>query len=250
MPLPGPEVYWMQAWEEWFQATFWMVVARHGSEVVLINTGPPDDLDGLNELWRNSHPARPEFTRLAEHEPLTALAAMGIAPEDVTRIILTPVVAYSVGALHKFPNAEIYFSRRGWIEDVLAPPHQHHLPREIFAPDQVLSWLLFEAKDRVNLINGSQEIVPGLRVWESGVHHRSSLVVEFDTEQGIVAVTDSAFAYENIEENIYLGIGESYAEAMQSYARIRERADFYLPLYDPRVTDRLKAFQEGQHHDG
>jgi glyoxylase-like metal-dependent hydrolase (beta-lactamase superfamily II) len=240
MPLPGPEVFWMQAWDEWFDATFWMVVARDGEHVVVINTGPPDDLADLNALWRASHPSgRSQFTRLPHESAVAALGALGIRPEDVTHVILTPIVAYTVGSLRRFPNATITFSRRGWIEDVLAPPRKHHLPRHIFVPDDLLKWLLFEAKDRIRLVDGSAEVLPGITAWESGVHHRSSMVVEIATASGIVSVTDSAFAYRNVEDDVYLGIGESYAEAMSAYQRIRETAGAVIPLYDPEVAVRF-----------
>lgn len=244
MPLPGPEVYWMSAWDEWFDAEFWMVVARDGENIVVINTGPPADLGPLNAIWKGSHPSgKSQFTRLPGQRPLEALAGLGIKAEQVTHLMFTPIVAYTIGSIDAFPNASIHFSRRGWIEDVLVPPRPTHLPRDIFVPDKALAWLLFEAKGRVQLIDGEQEILPGLRAWESGVHHRSSLVIEITTASGVVAVTDSAFAYGNVESNINLGIGESYAEAMATYARIRDTSDALIPLYDPEVASR---FLEGK----
>lgn len=238
MPLPGPEVFWMQAWDEWFEATFWMLVARSEHGVVVINTGPPD-LTHLGELWRGSHPSgRKVFTRTPEQSASAALAAAGVTPEEVTHVVLTPLVTYTLGALRLFPHAQYYLSRRGLIEDVIAPPHPHHLPREIFVPDDVLQFLLFEARDRVRLVGESDEITPGVRAWEAGVHHRSSLAVEIDTAAGVVIATDAAFSYRNVEQNIALGIGESYAEAMSTYARLRRDADILIPLYDTVVLER------------
>lgn len=240
MPLPGPEVYWMSAWDEWFDATFWMVVARDGTNVVVINTGPPADLTELNAIWKGSHPSgRSQFTRGPAERPLDALARLGIAPDSVTHLVFTPLVSYTIGSIDLFPNASIHFSRRGWIEDVLAPSLPPHIPRHIFVPDDILRWLLFEARERVHLVDGETQILPGLRAWESGVHHRSSMVVEITTESGVVAVTDSAFAYGNVERNINLGIGESYAEAMTTYARIRTTTAALIPLYDPEVLTRF-----------
>lgn len=239
MPLPGPEVFWMQAWDEWFEASFWMLIARSETATVVINTGPPAELDALNALWRGSHPSGKKFfSRGEQNTPLAALASIGVAPEDVTHVVLTPLVTYTEGGLRNFPNAELCFSRRGWIDDVLAPPQPHHLPREIFMPDDTLRFLLFEARDRVRLLCDGDEVTPGIRVWEAGVHHRSSLAVEIETEAGLVVATDAAFSYRNVEENIHLGIGESYSEAMSTYARLRERADILVPLYEPAVAER------------
>lgn len=238
MPLPGPEVFWMSAWDEWFDSRFWMVVARDGTHTVLINTGPPPDLGPLNTLWRDFHPSgKVQFTRTDGELPEAALASLGVAPADVTHVVLTPVVAYTVGNLPLFPNAQYVVSRRGWIEDIFAPSYPTSVPREIFLPDDMLAYMLFEARDRLRLVT-EEEIVPGLRVWEAGVHHRSSLAVCFDTAAGSVVATDAAFAYRNVEENVYLGVGQSYAESMATYARLRAEADVLVPLFEPEVLER------------
>ena len=239
MPLPGPEVFWMQAWDDWFDAHFWMLVAQGPDATVVINTGPPADLEHLNAMWRASHPSGNKwFRRTAEQHPEAALASIGVDPASVTHVVFTPTVLYTLGGITLFPNAELCFSRRGWIEDVLAPPHPHHLPREIFMPDDVLSHVLFDAKDRVRLLEDGDQVAPGVRVWEALVHHRSSLAVEIDTAIGKAVATDAAFSYRNVEDNIHLGIGESYAEAMHSYARLRAEADVLIPLYEPEVSVR------------
>ncbi|MFI0424079.1 hypothetical protein [Spongiactinospora sp. 9N601] len=238
MPMPAPEVFWMSGWDEWFDARFWMVVARSEEHTVVVNTGPPAELGPLNALWKGFHPSgRVQFHREESERPAAALAAIGVDPAEVTHVVLTPLVAYTVGNLPLFPNAQYVISRRGWIEDVFAPPYPVHVPREIFLPDDVMSYLLFDARARVRLVH-EEEIVPGLRVWEAGVHHRSSLAVCFDTAAGSVAATDAAFSYRNVEQNVHLGIGESYPEAMATYARLRAEADVVIPLYEPEVPVR------------
>jgi hypothetical protein len=238
MPLPGPEVFWMSAWDEWFDASFLMLVARSEHHTVVVNTGPPRDLDPLNSQWQLFHPSgRCLLAREESERPEAVLDRLGVDPAAVTHVVLSPTVAYTLGGLDLFPRAEIVLSRRGWIEDVLAPPYSPHLPREVFVPDDVLSYLLFDARDRVRLVSEG-EIVPGLSVWEAGVHHRSSLAVCFETARGCVVGTDAAFSYRNVEENIHLGIGESYPEAMATYARLRAEADILVPLYDSAVFER------------
>lgn len=48
----------------------------------------------------------------------------------------------------------------------------------------------------------------------------------------------TAFAYGNVEDNHYLGAGESYTEAMVTYQRIRTSGATLVPLYDPEVFER------------
>jgi glyoxylase-like metal-dependent hydrolase (beta-lactamase superfamily II) len=241
MPVPGPEVYWMSHWDEFVDLTFLMVVARDGHNTVVVNTGPPPDLDPLNALWKGFHPSgRVQFAREESERPANALASIGVKPEDVTHVILTPLVAYTCGNVNLFPNAQIIFSRRGWIEDVMAPPYAVHLPRDIFVPPDVLKHLLFDAADRVRLMDNG-EVCRGVNVWWAGVHHRSSLAVVIDSQKGKVIASDSFFLYGNVEQNHYLGVGESYAEAMTTYARVRDEADIIVPLYDGAVFDRYSG---------
>jgi len=237
MPVPGPEVFWMSNWDEWFELNFLMVVARSDEHTVVVNCGPPPELESLNALWKAFHPSgNVQFHRDPENEPANALATLGVAPEDVTHVIVTPMVSYALGSLPIFTNAEFVLSRRGWIEDIWAPQWQH-VPREIFMNDEIAQFLLFEARNRYRLVTDG-EVLPGVRVWESLVHHRSSMAVCFDTAKGQVVATDSAFAYGNVERNHYLGAGESYAEAMVTYDRLRREADILIPLYDPEVFER------------
>jgi hypothetical protein len=227
----------MSHWDEWFDARFLMIVAHNAERTVVINTGPPPDLTAPNNLWRGFHPSgRVQYSRDDQERPVQALASIGIDPGEVTHVLVTPIVAYTVGNLTEFSQAQYAFSRRGWIEDVFAPPFGVHVPREILLPDDVMSYLLFDARERVRLVNSDEEIVPGIRVWDSLVHHRSSLAVCIETSSGKVVATDSVFSYGNLDH--YLGIGESYAEAMATNDRLKREADVLIPLYEPEVLRR------------
>jgi hypothetical protein len=50
--VTGPEVFWMSHWETWETLFFWMVVIQRAGFIAVINTGPPSDLAGLNQVWR------------------------------------------------------------------------------------------------------------------------------------------------------------------------------------------------------
>jgi hypothetical protein len=238
MDLPGPEVYWMSHWDEWFEAWFLMVVAKSDKHTVVVNTGPPRDLTTLNTFWRSFHPSgRVQMLRTDEDLPEHRLGELGLDPRDVDYVIITPIVGYTLGSVSLFENAHFVLSRRGWIEDVFAPPFKVHVPRSIFLPKEAEEYFLGPAWERLVLMDEG-EVVPGIRIWWAGVHHRSSLAIEIDTEAGTVVATDCAFAYGNVENNHYLGVGESYAEAMVAYQRIRKTADILVPLYDPEVFSR------------
>ena len=89
----------------------------------------------------------------------------------------------------------------------------------------------------MRLLADEEKILPGIRVFWAGVHHRSSMAVRIDTEKGTVIITDCFFKYGNIESGRYLGVMESMMEADATWARIR-REDIFASIYDPEVFAR------------
>jgi glyoxylase-like metal-dependent hydrolase (beta-lactamase superfamily II) len=243
MDVPGPEVFWMDSWGEWERLYFLMgVIHDVDGGVALINSGPPENLDPWNEYWGTLGGEEIDTRMLVEPEerPLAILKKLGMKPKDVKHIFITPMQAYANGNLHLFPNATYHVSRRGWIEDIFAPPHKLHVPRFFFMSDDLMKYLLFEANDRVHLVGEEEEICDGIRIFWSGVHHRASQAICVDTEMGTLAATDSLFKYPNYEDHKPLGIQESMEEYNNLCDRLRREVDIVIPLYEPEVLNRFK----------
>lgn len=238
---PGPAVFWMRRWEEWIPLRLQLILIRGGARTILVNTALPDDLTRLRAeypgaiMWGEPG-TRGAIVRAPEELQVPALAAAGVTPGDITDIILTPIVRYTTETLDDFPNARIHLSKRGWIHYHTTHHHPHD-SRGAFSRETLVH-LVTDWWDRVVLLEDEHELAPGIRTWHSGVHHRSSLVVEVDTSVGTVAISDSFFVYENVEEGIALGLNESFAEMEATNARVLRSAQRVIPLYDPRVFDR------------
>ncbi len=239
----GPEVYWMDRWDDWEQIAFLMVVVRGEGKVAVINTGPPPDLSALNARWTAAFGPRGALVRLEEERPERALATLELSPATVDYVLITPLQAYAVGNIPLFKNAQICVSRRGWIEDFHAPPYEMHVPRKLRIPDDVLSYLTVQAPERLHLLDDEDEILEGLEASWVGAHHRSSMAYFIETARGRVAVTDCCFKYGNIEKMHPIGIMESLPECLEAYERLRKEAETVIPLYDPEV---LKRFPGGK----
>jgi glyoxylase-like metal-dependent hydrolase (beta-lactamase superfamily II) len=235
--VPGPEVYWMGHWDQWLTLYFYMVVIRGGGKTAIVNTGPPLDLTEMNEQWAAYAGPRCRMLRDPAERPDAALATLGIRPENVTHVLITPLQSYATGNIPLFRNAEVCISRRGWIEDFHAPRFPVHSPRRTRIPDDVLMYLDIEAPEKVRLLGDVEEILPGLRARWVGVHHRSSMAFEVDTVRGCVTISDAAFHYGNVENMHPLGILESMDECHVAYERFR-KAEVFIPLYDPAVLER------------
>jgi glyoxylase-like metal-dependent hydrolase (beta-lactamase superfamily II) len=235
--VPGPELFWMSAWDTWHTLALQMVLIQGPGVTALVNTGPPPDLTPINELWMAGLGPRAELVRLPDEDVVGSLARLGIAPKDVTHVILSPFQLYTTGNVALFTNAEICVSKRGWVHYHTTHDHPHDV-RWNSISREVLVHLVTDAWDRVRLLADEDTIVPGLRTWWTGGHHRASLAVEVESSAGTVVISDSFFHYENVEEGRILGITENMYEAMAAYDRARDVADHLVPLYDPKVFDR------------
>jgi hypothetical protein len=237
--VPGPEVFWMSHWETWETLFFWMVVIQRAGFTAVINTGPPADLTGLNQVWRQFAGERCAMIRQESERPADALSSIGLDPSQVNYVFLTPLQAYATANVPLFRNAAVCISRRGWIEDFHAPKREMHIPRQFRIPNEVVEYLCILAPEKVQLLPDEMtEIVPGIRTFWAGVHHRSSMAICIETSAGAVVASDSFFNYKNIELNVPLGIAENLEECAETYDKIRNTANILLPLYDPDVLKR------------
>jgi hypothetical protein len=237
--VPGPELFWMGGWGEWHTLLFQSVLIRGDGVVALVNTGPAADLGPMNAHWETVLGERAAMRREPGEFIVDQLAAHGLTPEEITHVILTPLQLYTVSNVALFSNANICISKRGWVHFHTTHTHPHD-NRATSLPDDILVHLVTDAWPRVRLLEDEDELAPGLRTWQSGVHHRASVVVEVDTERGIAAISDSFFVLDNVEKNIPIGINENMYEAIATYQRVRDTADLIVPLYDEGNLSRYK----------
>ncbi|MEX1031215.1 MAG: hypothetical protein WDZ91_14400 [Paenibacillaceae bacterium] len=237
--VPGAEIFWMSRFDEWCPLAALMGVIRGEGKTIVVNSGPPIDfLPFMNDIWEKEFDPRVQMTVSEEQKTMHVLASLGIKPEEVDYVIVTPLQAYAIGNVDLFPNAKICLSKTGWI-DFHAP--KHFDPRRKMAiPDRILTYLMIDAwnEGRVRLLEDQETLLPGIDVWFAGTHHRSSVGINVQTTKGTVVFSDVMFYYENIENDHPIGIMESLEECRDSYARIRKEGDICIPLYDPKVLER------------
>ncbi|WP_062347152.1 hypothetical protein [Herbidospora yilanensis] len=239
--VPGPEVYWMSDWDRWYTLAFQAFLIQGEGVTALVGTGPAEDLGPMNEGWAAFLGERAAMRREPGMWLPDQLAALGIAPADVTHVLLTPLQLYTTPNVPLFPNAEICLTERGWTHFHRTKKHPHD-NRWTSLPPEVLSYLTHDAWDRVRLLADEDEVVPGIRTWWTGSHHRASMAVEIDTSAGVVTVTDAYFTRRNLETDQPIGICENIYEALAAHERIRRVSDIPLTLYD---ADQLTLYPDG-----
>tara|TARA_R110002051_G_scaffold325483_1_gene428137 strand:+ start:11384 stop:12169 length:786 start_codon:yes stop_codon:yes gene_type:complete len=235
--IPGPELFWMNHFDEWFPLTFQSVLITGDGIVALVNTGPAENLDPMNDGWASFLGEKARMSREPGEYILDQLKKHDLQPEDVTHVILTPLQLYTVSNVLAFPNAQICIAERGWVHFHTTHNHPHD-NRATSIPDEILKELVTTAWPRVRLLKDEDELAPGLRTWWSGGHHRASVVVEVDTAVGVVAISDTFFYEKNVRDDIPIGINENMYEVLAAHSRVRESADLLVPLYDPHNFDK------------
>lgn len=235
--VPGPELFWMSRFDEWLPLEFQVALIRGDSITALVNTGPGRDLGHMNRQWEGFLGPRAAMQREDGEFILDQLSSRGVDPGEITHVILTPLQLYSVSNVLEFPNAEICISKKGWIHFHTTKNHPHDdryscLPKDVLVPLVTSEW------ERVRLLEDEDEIVPGIRTWWAGVHHRASVVVEVDTSIGTAAISDAYFWLENVTQSHPIGICENIYEALSTYERVRRDSDIVVPLYDPKNRER------------
>ena len=233
----GGAFFWGSRMDETVRIGYNTTVIRDCRRCILINASPPldDTIDREFPGWKTMRVAPyGRFKQPAHGNLLQSLASLNIKPEDVTDIVVTPFQLYSTGTLLTFSNARYHFSKRGWAHLHITKEHPHDERWRSF-DKRTLGELVVGAWDRVNLLEDEDEVVPGVRTWWAGGHHRESIVVEIDSAIGVIAVSDVFFCQENVEKNIPIGLSENMYECLLAYDRIRKTTDHWISIHDPEI---------------
>ncbi|WP_436700762.1 hypothetical protein [Nocardioides sp. BYT-33-1] len=235
--VPGPEVYWMSDWDQWYELAFQAFLVEGDGVRALVGTGPARDLTAMNEGWASFLGERAAFRREPGQWLPEQLAALDVPLDSITHVLLTPLQLYTTANVLAFPDAQVCITRRGWTHFHTSHRHPHD-DRDTSLLPEVVAHLTGPAWDRVRLLADEDEIAPGLRTWWTGSHHRASMAVEVDTPAGVVTITDAYFTERNLREDHPIGICENIYEALAAHDRVRRTADIALTLYDAGQLDR------------
>jgi len=177
--------------------------------------------------------------------PSEALATgLGIAPAQVTDVIITHSHWDHADGADLFPNATIWIQR---------DEYQHYigesgevLNRGGIDADDAAMFATLKAAGRVRLVDGdNQEIAPGVRVYTGGKHTFASQYVSVPTRTGIVVLaSDNAYLYKNIEERLAIAQTLDAVSNLAAQRRMVEIAgapERVIPGHDPAVFSRFPS---------
>ena len=103
--------------------------------------------------------------------------------------------------------------------------------------------------NRVRIIDGDREVLPGIKVHRVGGHTAGLQIVTVQTERGTVVLTsDASHFYRNVETRQPVQIITSLPEMLQAFETIHALAGaerLIVAGHDPEVANRFKPAEPG-----
>ncbi len=174
-------------------------------------------------------------------KPSEAIGKVGLAPRDITDIVITHIHWDHVNGADLFPAARVWIQRdefAHYVDDRGGPKG-----RDIEAGDAAMLARL-KAEGQLILVDGdAREIIPGVTVYTGGKHTFASQYVAVKSKVGTVVVaSDNIYLYENLEKHLSLGETLDPAADLRVQDRILTLASsprLILPGHDPAVFERF-----------
>lgn len=181
-------------------------------------------------------------------DPGKGLAEIGVEAASVKHVILSHFHYDHVGNYALFPNATFYVQDS---EMAFYTGRNAALPafRHSVEVDDVCALIRLNYDRRMQFVDGSREIVPGIAVHHVGGHTAGMQIVTVAHARGqAVVASDASHYYRNFEEGIPFNTLQDLPRMYSAFAKIRELAsseDLVLPGHDPLVLERLKRVGDG-----
>ena len=175
--------------------------------------------------------------------PTEAIRKIGVAPEDVTDIIISHVHWDHLDGVDLFPKARIWIQKDEYEHYIDAQGKP--LASTIDTADAEMLAAL-RRDGRVTLIDGdNREIIPGITVYTGGRHTYASQYIGVTTRAGtVVLAADDAVTYQNLEQRIPIwatfvpGDSTINLQAQDRMRRIASDPSRIFPGHDPAIFTR------------
>ena len=124
--------------------------------------------------------------------PVRMLGELGVAPEEITDIVITHAHFDHMGSIGEFPNAQIFIQKSElltWYEAIALPRRFGYLTA-IIDPDNLRTALEASIEHRVTLVDGDKDnILPGIHVRLGPGHTLGQQFVIVETARGRLVIS-------------------------------------------------------------
>jgi glyoxylase-like metal-dependent hydrolase (beta-lactamase superfamily II) len=180
--------------------------------------------------------------------PAAMVERAGFKPADIPVALITHL-HYDHWAGHSlFPKAE-YWIQRDEVAFWTGPFGSTPAFRQSANVDALARLVTLNYGQRVKIVEGEREVLPGLRVHRVGGHTAGLQIVTVQTARGTVVLTsDASHFYHNVETRQPVQIITSLPEMLTAFETIHELAGkekLIVAGHDPQVAERFKEVDKG-----
>ena len=237
-PLTGSGAFilWMREWEKTVERAyfFWCIKGEGGP--IVVDCGVAPDLAHQKAL--------PGYVSPAE-----ALERIGVDASTVRRVIVTHMHWDHISGIELFPEATIYVQKNEfdfWVNDPIAK-------RPVFASvadTAAIDYLArLEGGDRLILIDGDEEILPGIELLLAPGHTPGLQAVAVRTNSGTAIIgSDCGHFFRNYEEDWPSTLIVDLPAWMKTYDKLKAKVTsdkLLFPGHDPLMLANYPPVAEG-----
>lgn len=205
---------------------YFMWLLRAGEEVILVDTGYD-----AGEADARGRPIR--------LDPGEALRPLGVAPEDITKVIITHLHYDHAGGLHLFPNATLLM-QSAEMAYATGPCMCHQTLQMPYTATHICEAVMRLYAGKVIFFEGEAQVADGVTVHHIGGHSRGLQVVRVRTQAGwMVLASDTAHFYENLWARKPFPIVVDLQDMLDGFdtlTRLASAPGLIVPGHDPLVT--------------
>jgi len=176
-------------------------------------------------------------------KPSDALKPLGIAPDDVTDVIISHMHWDHADGVDLFPKARVWIQKEE-LEYYAAEAWQSSKTHGGIDPDDVLTLVKLNTEGHVGLVNGdAQEILPGVTCYTGGRHTYASQYIGVNRANGtVVLASDNMYLSENLEKHVPIAATLDSASNLHAQDRMKQLAAnprLVIPGHDPAVFSKF-----------
>jgi glyoxylase-like metal-dependent hydrolase (beta-lactamase superfamily II) len=185
----GAMLMWFKDWDITMERAYYIWCLKGPDHVVIVDAGVAPDLAKEKDI-------------AGYENPVDVLDRIGVKAEDVQHVVLTHMHWDHANGVTLFPNARFYVQEEEYRFWTSSPLVQRPALKQL-ADDSAYAYLSsLEGTGRLILLNGDQDILPGIACLTAPGHTIGLQAVAVDTAKGrAILGSDCAHTFENYKQD-------------------------------------------------
>ncbi len=180
--------------------------------------------------------------------PGAMLARLGVRADEVPLALITHLHWDHWAGFRHFPAAEFWI-QRDEVAFWTGPAARYDVYKAPASPGALAELVRLNYGNRLRVVDGDREVLPGLRVHRIGGHTAGLQIVSVETARGrVVLASDASHFYRNVERFQPVQLITNLPEMLAGFDTIRALAggpELIVAGHDPEVAARFEQVEPG-----